>query len=121
MTTILIVDDEAAIVELLQLVLEDAGYRVLTAISGHDAWAVLATQRPDAILTDFMMPGMTGVELAQAVHDDAALAGIPLVMMSAVRLPQPRNGLWRAELPKPWRMEHVLSMVAALTGGPKLP
>jgi len=117
MTTILIVDDEAAIVDLLQLVLEDAGYRVLVATNGHAALAVLARQQPDLILTDYMMPGMHGIALAQAIHADPALAGIPVVIMSAVRLPQSHDGLWLAELPKPWQIEQVLSTVAALTGG----
>ena len=118
MTTILIVDDEAAIVELLRLVLEDVGYRVLAAENGQDALAVIRRERPQLVLTDYMMPGLDGVGLAQAIHADAALAGIPVVMMSAVRLPAPQDGLWVAELPKPWRMEQVISTIAELTGGP---
>ena len=118
MTTILIVDDAAAIVDVLRIVLEDVGYEVLAAANGHEALAVLATQRPALILTDYMMPGMTGMALAQAVRDDPALAGIPLVVMSAVRLPAGNDGVWAAELTKPWRIEQVLSTVATLTGGP---
>lgn len=116
MTTILIVDDEAVIVDLLRIVLEDAGYQVVVATDGHDALAALAVQRPKLILTDYMMPGMNGVDLARAVHDDPALAHIPLVMMSAVRLPGSHDGLWVAELPKPWRLEQVLKTVAELIG-----
>lgn len=118
MTTILIVDDETVIVELLRLVLEDAGYQIVAAANGHDALALLQTLRPQLILSDYMMPGMDGVELAQAIRADSALAGIPVVLMSAVRIPTSQDGLWTAELPKPWHMEAVLSMVATLTRTP---
>ena len=77
MTTITIVDDDVSIGDMLERVLKKEGYQVLRAYSGTEALLLLEKQRPDLILLDLMLPGMSGEELLP--H----LAGIPVIAVSA--------------------------------------
>lgn len=77
MTTITIVDDDVSIGDMLERVLKKEGYRVLRAYSGTEALLLLEKQRPDLILLDLMLPGMSGEELLP--H----LTGIPVIAVSA--------------------------------------
>jgi CheY-like chemotaxis protein len=81
--TILLVDDEAAFVELLTLRLEANHYRVITARSGAEALAKAKAEAPDLILLDVMMPGMDGGEVAQAIRQRRNLAAIPIIFLTA--------------------------------------
>jgi len=83
MKTILIVDDEYAIVEALEGLLMDEGYQVLTAANGKEALAQVAKAPPDVVLTDVMMPVMGGRELVLALAADPSTARLPVVMTSA--------------------------------------
>ncbi|MFQ5399044.1 MAG: PleD family two-component system response regulator [Anaerolineae bacterium] len=65
---ILVVDDEASIVELCQIILEDAGYQVRGAISGSQAMELITEEMPDLVLLDVMMPGMTGIEVCRQIR-----------------------------------------------------
>ena len=67
---ILIVDDEAAIVESLAEILETAGYQVTTATSGGEAINKAEQVRPEILLSDVLMPGMNGFELALRIKDN---------------------------------------------------
>lgn len=80
--TVLVVDDDEAIVAFLEDALEDAGYRVLSAVDGK-ALLLAQEQRPDVILLDIMMPVMDGVEVSRRLKDDPVTARIPIVVMSA--------------------------------------
>ncbi|WP_256345401.1 PleD family two-component system response regulator, partial [Pseudomonas sp. F1002] len=68
MTTILVVDDEYLIADILGYALEDEGYMVVKASNGQKALEVLERERPALIITDFMMPVMDGQEFAEAVR-----------------------------------------------------
>jgi CheY-like chemotaxis protein len=83
--TVLIVDDDRDIREMLAQTLEDEGYVALTAASGREAMALLAeaATRPCVILLDLMMPGMNGWEFRAAQQRDPQLAAIPVVVLSA--------------------------------------
>jgi len=80
---VLVVDDEAHIVQVLSLKLRNAGYDVLTAADGEEAFEMARTHRPDVVITDFQMPYMTGLELCRAMKADAATAATPVVMLTA--------------------------------------
>jgi CheY-like chemotaxis protein len=80
--TVLVVDDDEAIVAVIQGALEDEGYRVLTAVDGA-ALQIARDQHPDLILLDIMMPVMDGVEVSRRLRADPATADIPIVAMSA--------------------------------------
>lgn len=81
-TDILVVDDEAAIVELLVDVLNNAGYRVCSALSGVQAIRVVETQRPTLVILDYAMPGMSGAEVLAYLRANG-FPDLPVVMMSA--------------------------------------
>jgi diguanylate cyclase len=79
---ILVVDDEAASREPLEVLLQGDGYRTATANNGRAALASVARQPPDLILLDVTMPGMDGYELATLLKSDPVTAGIPVVMVT---------------------------------------
>ncbi len=84
MKTILLVDDEHAILDALSGILEDEGFRVVTAGNGREALARMEERPPDAALVDVMMPVMDGRELLRELQGDVRWRHIPVVMMSAV-------------------------------------
>lgn len=84
MKTVLLVDDEHAILDALSGILEDEGFRVVTASNGREALARLAEALPDVALVDVMMPVMDGRELLREMQDEARWKQIPVVLMSAV-------------------------------------
>jgi two-component system KDP operon response regulator KdpE len=78
---ILIVDDEPQIRRALQVGLEDHGYAVTTAVSGEEALAAVIARKPDVIVMDLLMPGMTGVEVTRRVREQSR---VPIIVLSAV-------------------------------------
>lgn len=83
METILVADDEEAIVEVLACVLDAEGYRVLPAHDGLEAWRLLTQERIDLVISDYMMPGMNGLELCVRSRAEPATAHIPFILISA--------------------------------------
>jgi CheY-like chemotaxis protein len=112
--TILVAEDEEALAELLRLLLEDEGYRVLVAANGHEALDRLKEHRPRLVLSDMMMPGLDGRALAQAMAADPDFRGIPLVLMSAVHERGAREVPHAAFVSKPFDIDALLATVARL-------
>jgi CheY-like chemotaxis protein len=112
--SVLVVEDDADLVSLMELVLGDAGYRVRTAPEGGVALARVAEEMPGLILLDMRMPGMNGWEFARefrARHGRAA----PIVVVTAAENARARAAEVEAEgwLSKPFEIDDVLRMVAA--------
>ncbi len=110
---VLVVEDDADLVALMELVLSDAGYRVRTAPEGAAALAKVAEEMPGLILLDMRMPGMNGWEFARefrARHGHAC----PIVVVTAAENARARAAEVEAEgwLSKPFDIEDVLRMVA---------
>lgn len=80
---VLVVDDEAHIVQVVALKFRNAGLEVATAGDGDDALAMLERSPFDIVVTDLQMPSMSGIELARAMSARPALAGIPVLMLTA--------------------------------------
>ncbi|HHH40878.1 MAG TPA: response regulator [Chloroflexi bacterium] len=83
---ILIVDDEIYIRVLLEQTLEDfedAGVELLAVGDGLEAWEVARTERPDLIILDVMMPGLSGYEVCQRIKSDPDLSDIHVIMLTA--------------------------------------
>jgi len=80
---ILAVDDEKAIVRLVQVNLEREGYEVVTAYDGREALEKVASERPDLIVLDVMMPYMDGFEVLQQLKKDPETRDIPVIMLTA--------------------------------------
>ncbi len=118
MPSVLVVDDDRAIRELLRFALESEGYDVITLNDGSDVVDTLARLTvPCVVLMDLMMPHIDGWAVCLALeHADTLIARHPLVVMTAGLLegdPYPRPA--RALLRKPFDLEHVLALVASLT------
>ena len=82
-TTILVVDDDIPILDMLTEMLEDCGHTTLRAINGKQALALAKQHHPDIIITDVMMPIMDGYELLKAVRSIPSLARTAVVLASA--------------------------------------
>ena len=80
---ILIADDEPNIVVSLEFMLKRAGYEVLVARDGTQALAMIRAERPDLVLLDGMMPGLSGFEVCEAVRADAGLSAVRIMMLTA--------------------------------------
>ncbi|CAM3899842.1 phosphate regulon transcriptional regulator PhoB [Vreelandella rituensis] len=81
--TVLIVDDEAPIREMIAVALEMADYHVLEASNAQDAHAMIVDHQPDLLLLDWMMPGISGIELARRLKREEATAELPIIMLTA--------------------------------------
>jgi two-component system phosphate regulon response regulator PhoB len=81
--TILVVDDERDIVELVRYNLAQAGYRVVSASDGRQAVEMARRERPDLIVLDLMLPVMSGAEVARALKQDEKTRAIPILMLTA--------------------------------------
>ncbi|QFU17601.1 response regulator [Microvirga thermotolerans] len=118
MKTILVVDDEWAIAEVLEALLADEGYRVIVANNGKQGLERLREWRPDLIMLDFMMPILDGPATFAALKADPATASIPVILMSS--LPEEtvaqRCAGYRSFLRKPFRIAAVLAAVDGALG-----
>lgn len=83
MKTILLVDDEFDLLTVWRMLLERLGYAVVTAQNGAVALQLVRQSKPDLILTDCMMPTMSGLELCAALERDPDLRMIPIILCSA--------------------------------------
>src|SRR5213594_5130814 len=82
--SILVVDDDPEIVAMLSTRLGKRGYKVTTAEDGHKALELAKQHKPDLVLLDVMMPGKSGWEVARALKQDPELAGVKIVMVTAI-------------------------------------
>ena len=108
--TVLIVEDEQHILDLLQNILEDAGYAVLIARDGLSALPIVYEQRPDLVLTDLMMPRMDGEALCERLRGDPSTAQLPIVGMSA-GVESAAGARFTGFLKKPFDLDDVLRCV----------
>jgi two-component system, OmpR family, alkaline phosphatase synthesis response regulator PhoP len=81
--TILAVDDEAHILHVVSLKLTNAGFNVLTANDAEEALELAATSAIDLLITDFQMPGMSGVDLARKLHSEPGRKNLPAMLLTA--------------------------------------
>jgi two-component system, sensor histidine kinase and response regulator len=84
---VLVAEDEEALLEVFASVVTDLGHTVLSAHAGDEALGLARAHQPDLIISDHMMPGLTGVDFLRAVRGDERLADTPFILVSAV-LPQ---------------------------------
>ncbi len=83
LANILVVEDEQAIAEMIMTSLEMAGYQVKRAANGQIAYQMVMDEIPDLILADWMMPMMTGLELAKRLKREENTAEIPIILLTA--------------------------------------
>ena len=83
MTTVLVVDDTPSQLELINIYLQDGGYNVITAGDAKDALLKAENDRPDIILTDIVMPGMSGFEFCRQLKRNPVTQKLPIVICSS--------------------------------------
>ena len=117
MVTVLIVEDEFAIADLLEELLIDEGYRVLMAGNGRQGLERLAEgPRPDLVISDYMMPVLDGVGLIQAMRDIEAQRDIPCIIMSSMPEANVRERIegYAAFVRKPFQLAAMIQLVATV-------
>ncbi len=80
---VLIVEDDPAHLRLLEYNVSQAGYSVTAVTNGHDAWEAIKIQPPDIILLDWMIPGLSGIELCRMIRASREHQKVPVIMVSA--------------------------------------
>lgn len=117
---ILVVDDEPGTVEVLSMVLTDAGYRATGASDGAEALASMAVDPPDVVLLDLVMPSMDGSRVHHAMTRDVRLARVPVVLMSGVDEGHARRRCPGAAhvLRKPFSLDVLLAVVRRAAARP---
>jgi CheY-like chemotaxis protein len=117
-TTILVVDDEFGIAEVLDAALTDAGHRVMTAMNGRDGLRRLSEITPDIVFLDYMMPVMDGPTMLRMMQSTPAYRAIPIVLMSS--LPESviaaSGSGYRAFLRKPFMLRSVIGIITEVLG-----
>lgn len=116
MKKILVVDDEYDLLQTICATLELGGYAPEAAGNGREALEMIAASRPDLVLTDVMMPYMSGYDLVAAIRKLPEGEQLPTVLMSAIDPALHPPGQWNAVLPKPFTLERLLAAVEALIG-----
>jgi DNA-binding response OmpR family regulator len=81
--TVLVVDDDAVILKLLQVNFELEGYEVIAAPGGMEALQHARDSAPDVVVLDVMMPGIDGLEVARRLREDPLTSGLPILLLSA--------------------------------------
>ena len=112
--SILIVDDEFGLAEMLRDMLRDSGFEVTLAINGRLALEILAEGTVDLVLTDMMMPVMDGAELAAAMRNDERHRDTPIIMMTSLPTARPQlEGLFDAVLARDYPVVMAATAVSA--------
>lgn len=122
MNTILIVDDEYLIADILGFALEDEGFQVEKASNGRKALEALNGMQKgrhvELVITDYMMPVMNGVELVRAIRTELDLPQLPVILMSGAQADKKliRPELFAAVFDKPFDMDRMIAKVRELLG-----
>lgn len=116
--SILIVEDEAALVTLLRYNLEREGYRVLEAMDGRTALEIIEAERPHLVLLDWMLPGYSGLEVCRRIRQSAVSRDLPVIMLTARSEEADRiRGLEHGAddyLAKPFSISELLARIRAV-------
>jgi DNA-binding response OmpR family regulator len=114
--TILIVDDEFGILEVLESILSDAGFKVISAINGQDALIRLQETMPDLVIVDFMMPLLDGAGVIKAMRANDKFSAVPVILASAL----PENAIsercigYQAFVRKPFKTGRLMEEIYRL-------
>ncbi|WP_164018790.1 ATP-binding protein [Pyxidicoccus trucidator] len=119
MSLVLVADDEPAVLEVLSQVVEDLGHDVLRARDGEEALGLAKARLPQLVVTDHMMPRLSGVELCRRMKQESRLKDVPIILLSAV-LPQGAPEAY-AFLHKPFEITDFESVIRqSLASAPRL-
>ena len=118
MKTILVADDETHILNVLNIKLTNAGYNVITAEDGTEAYALASEHQPDLVITDFQMPGLSGLELCSKLKCTTATSAVSAILLTArgfsISDEDMKLGNIREVITKPFSPRQVLARVHEL-------
>ena len=118
--TLLIVEDSPSELELMSYYLADSGYKIIKATGAREAFEMALTEKPNIIVTDVVMPGMSGFELCRLLRKNPATQGLGIIICSSKRLEIDR--LWgmrqgaNAYITKPYTRDELLKVIKSLSG-----
>jgi DNA-binding response OmpR family regulator len=114
---VLLVDDDPAILRLLEVTFGLDGFETVAAARGEDALAAAAADRPDAVVLDLMLPGLDGREVYRRLREDPSTASIPVVFLTARTLEDDVRSLEALFVTKPFDPTELIETVRDLLGG----
>ena len=120
MKTIIIADDETHILNVLSIKLQNAGYNVVTAQDGEEAYRLACAHKPDLVITDYQMPKLSGIELCTRLRSTPATKDVPAVMLTARGFSladrDTSQDNIREVITKPFSPREVLALVQKIIG-----
>ncbi|MEN9218751.1 MAG: response regulator transcription factor [Gloeomargarita sp. DG_2_bins_126] len=115
---ILLVDDEPGLRQAVQAYLEESGFDVTTAANAQVAWELLQQQKPDLVVSDVMMPQVSGYEFLKRLRDDPRFQHLPVIFLTARGMTKDRIAGFRAGvdgyIPKPFDPEELVAVIENL-------
>lgn len=111
---VLCVDDDPDLLAILQLFLSAKGFEVLAASNAEEALRLIEDRRPDLIITDFAMPGMSGLELCRSLRTRAETTDIPIILCTGKDLWDVDHGLFDRLVLKPAGLDGLAAMIRGL-------
>jgi CheY-like chemotaxis protein len=118
MKVILVIDDELVTANMLQIALEDEGYRVVVAHNGKTGLARAREARPDLVLLDFMMPIMDGPATLAQMRADEVLSSVPVILMSSIDEKSVGSNVagYRRFVRKPFKLDSLMRLIQEVLG-----
>lgn len=119
MGTILVVEDTLSEIELMSHYLRESGYTVISTVSAKDALNIAIEQKPDVIVTDIVMPGMSGFELCRNLKNHPATERVPIIICTSKN--QEIDRLWGmkqgadAYITKPFTREQLIRAIKSVS------
>jgi DNA-binding response OmpR family regulator len=117
---VMLIEDEANIAEAIRFILSRDGWTVTVETDGAQALAAMAQARPDLVILDLMLPGMSGLEILTELRADPAMATLPVLMLTAKGQGRDRDAAERAGvsafMTKPFDNAEIRAKVRALLG-----
>lgn len=111
---ILCVDDDPDLLAILQLFLSAKGFEILAASTAEEALQLVEDRRPDLIITDFAMPGMSGLDLCRSLRTRAETTDIPIILCTGKDLWDVDRGLFDRLVLKPAGLDGLAAMIRGL-------
>ena len=120
---ILVVDDERDILDLARIILKSGGYDVATAASGEEALRIISMKKPDLVLLDVVLPGVSGLDVCRLLKRDPGTPPIKVVLFTAlgteVDMMLEKKDKADGYISKPFTSKILLNMVGRLLNDPR--
>ena len=123
--TILIVDDETSFLDILQIILQRAGYKTIVTTNGKEGLKLVYEHQPSLVVLDDMLPGISGGDICMTIKNDPSVSHIPVILYSAGPRVREREFIRQiganASMSKPFKPKDVVQLVANCLGGAAAP